>query len=368
MKVPFVDLVANYKKHKTEIDAAMEDVLLNASFINGPAVKALETNFSSIVGTDYCIACANGTDALEILLEAYGVGPGDEVIVPAISWISTAEAVVTVGAKPLFVDIKPDTFLIDELQIEAKITDSTKAILPVHLYGQVCEMDTIMNLAKENDLIVIEDCAQAHNAEYKGKKVGSIGHAGSFSFYPGKNIGAYGDAGCMVTDQKDIAERCKQTTNHGQTKKHNHLFSGRNSRLDTLHAAVINVKLKYINEFTEKRQWIAEQYDRLFENVNAVRRPFKLTNEGHVYHLYVIQVSDRDKVMADLKNANIGTAVHYPNPLPLLTPFESELNITANFPNARYISDNILSLPIFPEMTIEQIEYVAAEVIKSVNA
>ena len=252
-----------YESIKSEIDKSIKEVLVNTSFIGGEIVTEFETNFKKYIGVNYCISCANGTDSIEILLKALDIGKGDEVIVPAISWISTSEAVSSVGGKPVFVDIDPDYYTIDLNKIEKVITNKTKAIIPVHLYGQPVDMIKLMAIAKKHNLKVIEDCAQAHGAEFKSKKIGSFGDCASFSFYPGKNLGAYGDAGAMVTNDSKVAEKARMIANHGQKEKHKHIIEGRNSRMDSIHAAVLNVKLKYLDSWTSRRIEIALKYNSL---------------------------------------------------------------------------------------------------------
>ncbi|MEL6823570.1 MAG: DegT/DnrJ/EryC1/StrS family aminotransferase, partial [Calditrichota bacterium] len=297
MNVPFVDLKKQYHSIKAEIDAAIEDVLSHTAFIGGKAVSEFEEAFADFIGTDYCVACGNGTDSLEILLRAYGIGPGDEVIVPANSWISTSEVVSTAGAKPVFVDVNPLYYTIDPQKVEQAITANTRAIIPVHLYGLPAEMDAIMAIADKHNLIVIEDSAQAHGAEYRGSKIGTIGHAASFSFYPGKNLGAYGDAGGIVTNDANIARTCRMIGNHGQLQKHDHRIEGRNSRMDGLQAAVLKVKLKHLPQWTEGRRQAASVYDNLLQE-SGMQLPRAPEHSKHVYHLYVVQVDGR----AELRN------------------------------------------------------------------
>jgi dTDP-4-amino-4,6-dideoxygalactose transaminase len=361
MKIPFVDLNAQYITLKQEINAAIDRVVHNGSFIGGNEVLDFENSFGKWLGIQHVIGCANGTDSLEILLKSYNIGKGDEVIVPAISWISTSEAVSNVGATPVFVDIHPNFFTIDVDQIEYKISSKTKAIIPVHLYGQACNMEEIMRIAYSNQLIVIEDCAQAHGALWKDKLVGTIGHAASFSFYPGKNLGAYGDAGAMVTNDNRIAEMARMIANHGQKGKHNHIIEGRNSRLDGIQAAILNVKLNYLKDWNDKRRSIALEYNKRL-NPDFVEIPVTNLLCSHVYHLYVIKTSRRSELQIFLKENNIQTAIHYPKALPFLACYEG-LNYTdRDFPVASIIQNQILSLPIYAEMNIEQINFICSEI------
>lgn len=362
MKIPFVDLKAQYLSIKNEIDTAMSSVMADTAFIGGASnnyVSKFEKEFAAFLGVKNVISCANGTDSIEILLEAFGIKAGDEVIVPALSWISTSEAVGRVGAKPVFVDICADTLLIDLTKVEAKITASTKAIIPVHLYGNAVDMETVMQLAKKHNLVVIEDCAQAHEATYNGKIVGSFGHASSFSFYPGKNLGAYGDAGCMTAQSDEIAARCRMIANHGQLEKHNHVMEGRNSRLDGLHAAVLSVKLNYISGWNKARVANAATLSGLIDK-GIYDLPVVNKNATHVFHLYVVRHNRRDELKKYLAGKGIETAIHYPTPLPLLKAYASYGYTPADFPVAHEQTAKILSIPMFPELSAEQINYIAA--------
>lgn len=367
MQIPFVDLKAQYVSIRSEVDAAIAAVISDTAFIGGnnKYVQKFEGEFAAYLGSKHCMSCANGTDSLEILLKAFGIGSGDEVIVPAHSWISTSEAVGNVGAKPVFVDTLEKYHTIDPGKIEEKITSSTKAIMPVHLYGLPAEMDEIMALAKKHNLIVIEDCAQAHGAEYKGKKIGTIGHAASFSFYPGKNLGAYGDAGAMVTNDDTIAAKARMIANHGQLKKHDHVIEGRNSRLDGIQAAVLSVKLKYLDQWNAARINNANYYLKLFSS-SAIQLPQTPSYSKQVFHLFVISVNDREKLSIDLRSAGIETAIHYPMPLPLLKAYAHENYTPQQFPVAANTTAHILSIPMFPELNAAQMEHVVASIQKSV--
>lgn len=366
MKVPFVDLYAQYQDIRKDIDSAIESTIRNSSFIGGPAVKEFEKAFAAWTGIDHVVACGNGTDSIEILLKAYGIGAGDEVIVPAISWISTSEAVGSVGATPVFVDIEEDYFAIDVTRIESAITKNTKAIIPVHLYGHPADMPAIMAIAAKHKLVVIEDCAQSHGARIDGKAAGTFGHAASFSFYPGKNLGAYGDAGCMATNDAAIADQARMIAQHGQKGKHNHLIEGRNSRLDGLQAAILLAKLPYLDSWTERRIANAARYDKALKGGEACL-PKTRPNSRHVYHLYVIRVSGRAAVQAKLEKAGIETAIHYPTPLPFLPCYAHFGHKPQDFPVATACQSTILSIPMFAELTEVQISYVAS-VLKDANA
>ncbi|HAS47581.1 MAG TPA: erythromycin biosynthesis sensory transduction protein eryC1 [Microscillaceae bacterium] len=358
MHVPFVDLKAQYLSIKEEIDSAIAQVLQNTSFIGGETVRQFEKAFAEYIGINHCISCGNGTDAIEILLQAMGIGEGDEVIVPAISWIATSEAVSTVGATPVFVDIEPEFYTLDPAKIEEKITSKTKAIIPVHLYGQPANMPAIMEIAQKYQLKVLEDCAQAHGATIAGKTVGTWGDCGTFSFYPGKNLGAYGDAGAMITNDPELAEKARRIGNHGQLTKHDHTIEGRNSRLDTLQAAILSVKLQHLATWTQARQAHALHYTQLLSEA-PVETPQVRENAEPVYHLYVVRSKMRDELRDYLKTQGIATGIHYPIALPLLPCYQKFQHTAEDFPVASQYQQEILSLPIFAELTKEQMEQVA---------
>ena len=355
--IPFVDLQAQYKSIKSEIDFAIASVIADLAFISGKYARKFEEEFAAYLGIKYCVGCGNGTDAIEILLKSFNIGIGDEVIVPAHSWISTSEAISNVGAKPVFVDTHPDYYTIDVSKLEEKITSNTKTIIPVHLYGLPVEMDEIMKIAKKHNLIVIEDAAQAHGAEYKGRKVGTIGDAAIFSFYPGKNLGAYGDAGCIVTNNEEIAIKARMLANHGQLIKHEHKFEGRNSRLDGIQAAILSVKLKYLDKWNNVRRQHAELYCKLLSGKN-VKLPSAPAYSKHVYHVFAIQIENRTDIITKFKEAGIETLIHYPTPLPFLDAYKHLGHKREDFPVVSGYTDKLLSLPMFPELTGEQIEMV----------
>ena len=366
MKIPFVDLYAQYKTIKTDIDAAIEKTITQSSYIGGTPVKDFENAFATYLGVRHVIACGNGTDSLEIILKAWGIGEGDEVIVPAHSWISTSEAVGNVGAVPVFVDVEADYFTINTEIIESVITPRTKVIIPVHLYGHPANMPAIMMLAEKFGLKVLEDCAQSHGAMINGKKAGTFGHAASYSFYPGKNLGAYGDAGCMTTDDDGLAETVRMIANHGQKGKHNHLIEGRNSRLDGLQAAILSAKLPHLEQWTESRISNAACLSQLLSETGVVVPSVK-AGYRHVFHLFVIKINQREKVIQILKEKGIETAIHYPTALPFL-PCYSDRNFSEkDFPVAFANQSLILSLPMFPELTKPEMEYMAS-ILKSQTA
>ena len=355
--IPFADLKRQYQKLKEEIDSCINDALSNTAFIGGKPVITFEESFSKYIGVNHCVGCANGTDSIEILLNTLGIKEGDEVLVPAISWISTSEAVSSLGATPVFVDIDPSNYTIDVNQITAKITSKTKAIIPVHIYGQPADMKCIMQIAKDHNLKVLEDCAQAHGAKIDGKMAGSFGDASSFSFYPGKNLGAYGDAGCMVTSDDAIAKTARMIANHGQEGKHNHIMEGRNSRLDTIQASILNVKLPYLPKWIETRNDIGNRY--LFEITNPnIKIPVVNKSYFHAFHLFVIRSDNREELISHLKENGIGTSIHYPTALPFLPCYNYMNHKQADFPIAYEYQDKILSIPMFPELKDDEIQKV----------
>lgn len=362
-KIPFVDLYAQYTGIREEIDGAITRVIQNTSFIGGNEVKSFEHAFSDYLQVKHCISCANGTDSLEILLKAYGIGAGDEVIVPAISWISTSEAVSSVGARPVFVDIHPQHYTMDESKIEAVVSPKSKAIIPVHLYGHPCNMDVIMAIAAKYGLTVIEDCAQSHGSRWNGQITGSIGHAASFSFYPGKNLGAYGDAGAMATNDDTIAAICRRIANHGQEGKHNHVSEGRNSRLDGMQAAILSAKLPHLSRWTGQRQAAANAYRSKLSG-SHLQLPQTAPQAEHVFHLFVVRSSKRDALMQALSAAGIETAIHYPSALPFLVCYQSYRHKAEDFPVAFQYQKEILSLPMYPELEENQMEYIASVIRK----
>jgi dTDP-4-amino-4,6-dideoxygalactose transaminase len=348
--VPFADLHAQYLTIKPEIDAAIAEVIRTSAFIRGPHVDRFEREFAAAIGVEHCVSCANGTDSLYVAMHALGVKPGDEIIAPAHSWISTSETITQAGGNVVFCDTDADTYTIDTDRIEALITPRTVGIIPVHLYGQPADMDAIMAIAARHNLWVIEDCAQAHLAKYKGRMVGTFGNAASFSFYPGKNLGAMGDAGAVVTNDAALAERMAMFARHGGLKKGDHRIEGINSRLDGLQAAILS---------TKRRQEIAAEYDRRLAGVPGLTLPYTAEGREHVHHLYVVRHERRDALAAYLAAKRIQTAVNYPVALPFVPAYVRLGHGAEDFANAAHNQDRILSLPIFPEMTADQIVGVA---------
>ncbi len=358
MKVPFNDLSKHHTLIKAELDSAIESVISESSFIRGPHVEMFEKNYARLIDAKYCVSCANGTDALYIAVNALGLQNGEEVIVPAHSWISTSEIVTQAGGVVIFCDTKPDDFTIDPEKIREKITENTVGIIPVHLFGQAADMEKIMMLADEFDLWVVEDCAQAHLATYKGQKVGTFGDAATFSFYPGKNLGAMGDAGAIVTNNLELAEQMAKFARHGGLVKGIHEIEGINSRLDSMQAAILNVKLNHIERWTAQRQKAANKYLARLKGVNHTKVPVISPEKTHVWHLFVIKHEDRDGLMKFLRESNVQTAIMYPIALPFLKAYERFKHTPNDFPNAYNSQSQILSLPIFPEIEDSQIDYV----------
>ena len=362
MNIPFVDLKTQYKSIKTEIDSAIASVIEDTAFVRGKYVNEFEKAYAEKYGVDHCISVANGTDAIYITLKALGVGPGDEVITVANSWISTSETITQTGAKVVFIDIEPDYFTIDVSKIEEKITPNTKAIIPVHLYGQPAEIDAIKKICDAHDLHLIEDCAQAHFGSYKGQKVGTFGTAGTFSFYPGKNLGAYGDAGAIITNDDELADKMRMFANHGSLKKHEHQIEGINSRMDGLQAAILSVKLPHINEWNEKRYRNALLYNELLADVEEVVIPAIRLDCTHIFHLYVIRINERDEVQKHLNQHGISTAIHYPVALPFMQAYNYLGYKPEDLPVAYKYQDEILSLPMYPELSTQSIFYVGEKI------
>ncbi len=359
MNVKFVDLNIQYENLREQMESAFREVIEESAFIRGRHVKAFEDAYRTAYGVGNCISVANGTDAIYIALKMLGVGRGDEVITTAMSWISTSEVITQAGAKPVFVDIDPVYRTIDPGKIEEKITERTRAIIPVHLYGQPADMDPIMRIANEHGLHVIEDCAQAHFAEYRGRRVGTFGTCGTFSFYPAKNLGAYGDAGAIITDDDRLAGRMRMYANHGSSAdKHDHEFEGINSRLDGLQAAVLGVKLPHVGEWNAARVRHAQRYRERLAGLDWLRLPEVREDSTHVFHLFVVQTEEREQLRQFLKDRGIATAIHYPKSLPFLKAYRYLGHRPEDFPVAHTFPDEILSLPMFPELTEQEIDYV----------
>ncbi|MDO9563137.1 MAG: DegT/DnrJ/EryC1/StrS family aminotransferase [Bradyrhizobium sp.] len=354
MPVPFADLQLQYQTIKGEIDAAIAAVIGDNAFIRGPYVDAFEREFAAMAEVEHCVSCANGTDALYLAMAALKVAPGDEVITTAHSWISTSAMITHAGASVAFADTDDTTFTIDPAAIEAAITPRTVGIIPVHLYGQPADMDAIMAIARKHRLWVIEDCAQAHLARYKGKQIGTFGQAATYSFYPGKNLGAMGDAGAVVTNDGALAEHMTMLARHGGLVKHQHHIEGVNSRLDGMQAAILSAKLPHLPDWTRARQHAAKIYDAGLNQIEDVVVPRIAAGRDHVYHLYTIQHPRRDALAAHLNAKGVQTAINYPTALPFLAAYGRLNARPEQFPNAYRAQGRILSLPMFAEITPEQ--------------
>jgi len=367
--IPLVDLAAQYQDLKPEIDAAIARVLEGGHFILGPEVEALEREVAAYCGTSHAVAVASGTDALELALRAAGLGPGDEVITTAFSFFATASSIVNIGATPVFVDLDPVTYALDPAQVEAKVSSKTKAILPVHLYGHPCDMDALARIAQRHKLAIIEDCAQAIGAEHRGRKVGSFGLAGCFSFYPTKNLGAYGDAGMVVTSDARVAEQVRLLRIHGSRDRARYEVISRNSRLDELQAAVLRVKLPHLDAWNAARRQHAARYQALLKDAAGPALVLPHAQEGslHVFHLYVIRVKERDRVQKALVQAGVGAQIHYPYALPHQPVFASLGYRTGQFPVAERAAAEVISLPAYPELTPTLVEQVVSRLLKVLN-
>ena len=367
MEVRFVDLKAQAGSLGDAYRAAFDSILERAAYTMGPELAEFETAFAEYCGCEHAIGVSSGTDALKLAYLAAGVGPGDEVIVPVNTFIATAEAVSHIGATPVFVDCDEATANIDATLLETAITERTKAIAPVHLYGQPAEMDAVLEIAGRHGLAVIEDACQAHGAEYRGRRAGSMGQSAAFSFYPGKNLGALGDGGAVVTNDPQVAERIRLLRNHGQADKYTHAIVGYCDRLHNLQAAFLSAKLAHLDAWNAARAEAAARYDELLADVPGVTRFATLPHVTHVHHLYVVLVDERDRVRDELAAAGIESGIHYPVPLHL-TPAYASLGYSAGaFPVAEKLAGRLLSLPMHPELTSEQIEYVAAKVAEAVS-
>jgi dTDP-4-amino-4,6-dideoxygalactose transaminase len=359
--IPFLDLRAQYETIKDDVHQAINRVLESGQFILGDEVAAFESEFAAHVGAAHGVAVNSGTSALHLALLAAGVGPGDEVITVPFTFVATVAAIRYTGAHPVFVDIDPQSFTLDTAQLEAAITPRTKAILPVHLYGQPADMDPILAIAGRHGLKVIEDAAQAHGAEYKGRRVGSIGALGCFSFYPGKNLGAYGEGGMVVTNDAAYADVLRILRDGGQSRKYHHVRVGYNYRLEGLQGAILRVKLRHLEDWTERRRTRAAEYDKFLEG-SVIVRPREMTYARHVYHIYAVRSHDRDELQRRLQSFGVQTGIHYPIPVHLQEGYHDLGYIAGQFPQAERAAHEVLSLPMYPELSNNKIEFVAAAV------
>ena len=355
-KIPLVGLFDQYQTIKPEIDAAIQNIITNSSFVGGAEVRSFENDFAAYCDAKACVGVGNGTDALYLALRALGIGPGDEVITVAHTFIATSEAISMTGATPIFIDVLEDTMLMDPALIEPAITPQTKAIVPVHLYGQSCDMDAIMEIARKHDLKVVEDAAQAHGGRWRGQRVGSIGDAATFSFYPGKNLGAFGDAGAVVSQDEDFIEHVRMLANHGRLEKYTHKMEGVNSRLDSLQAAILRVKLQYLDEWNARRRQVADAYlEQLTQS--GIAMPVVNANAETVWHLFVIRVTEREQLQSFLKERGIATGIHYPVPLHLQPAYEHRRS-SFDLPATERAAQEVMSLPMYAELKQNEIEAV----------
>lgn len=373
-KINMVDLKGQYEKISGEINEAIQEVLSTTSFINGPAVKNFQTNLEKYLEVKHVIPCANGTDALQITMMALGLKPGDEVITTSFTFIATAEVIALLGLTPVLVDIDPDTFNIDPEAVRKAITDKTKAIVPVHLFGQCADMDALMEIAKEFDLKIIEDTCQAIGADYtfkngKTQKAGSIGDFGCTSFFPSKNLGAYGDGGAIFTNDDELANQCRIIANHGMVTRYYHDLIGVNSRLDSIQAAILNVKLKYLNEYSKERNKAAQAYNEAFANNPNLQTPVKFDRSTHVFHQYTLLTKniDRDALHEYMQSKGIPAPIYYPVPLHLQKAYKDPRYNEGDFPVTEEVCKRVLSLPMHTELDEEQIEFITSTLLEFVN-
>ncbi|GAB6192894.1 DegT/DnrJ/EryC1/StrS family aminotransferase [Desulfocastanea catecholica] len=367
LPIPFLNIKAQYETIKDEIATALQEVIDNTSFAGGPQVKRFEDNFARFCQCEHAIGVGSGTDALWMALIGLGIGKGDEVITSPGTFIATAEAISFCGATPVFVDIDERTYNIDPSLIEAAITPRTKAIIPVHLFGQPADMDPILEIAHRHNLVVIEDACQAHNAEYKGRRAGSLSAAGCFSFYPGKNLGAYGEAGAVVTNNQELADKLRMFRDHGQRKKYYHSIIGWNTRMDGFQGAVLDVKLPHLPAWTDARRKNAKLYNQLLKNVTQITLPFEADYAQHVYHIYAIRAQNRDKLINKLAEQGITCGIHYPVPLHLQEAYQFLGYTEGDFPIAEKCAQEFVSLPMFAELEEESIRYIAKKIKEAVR-
>src|SRR5437870_5268117 len=361
MQVPFLDLKAHHEPIRPELESAIREVLDSNAFAGGPFVAKFEQDFAAFCGTSHAIGVGNGTDALWLTLLALGVGPGDEVITAPMTFMATAEAISFCGATPVFVDIDERTYTLDPEKLERAISPRTKAVIPVHLFGQVADMDPVLEIAGRHGLPVIEDACQAHGAEFRGRKAGSLGIAGCFSFYPGKNLGGLGEAGAVVTNNTELQTRIQMLRDHGQAKKYHHALVGWNARMDGIQGAALRVKLKYLNKGNEARRANARFYDQHLAKIEEVVLPEEAEYARHVYHLYVVRVQERDRVLQAMASRGIACGIHYPIPVHLQEAYRFLGHRKVAFPVAERCAEEFLSLPMYPELTTMQLDAVVHE-------
>ncbi|MCX7963347.1 MAG: DegT/DnrJ/EryC1/StrS family aminotransferase [Candidatus Sumerlaea chitinivorans] len=367
MQVPFLDLQTPHRELWPEIRDEFEKAFHSAAFIGGPQVSAFEEEFAQFCQAAACASVNSGTDALRLALLALGIGSGDEVICPAHTFIATSEAISQTGAKPVFVDIDPHTYTITADHIREKLTSRTRAVIPVHLYGQCADMDPILELAGKHNLLVVEDACQAHGATYKGRPAGTMGHAGAFSFYPGKNLGACGEAGAVVSNDSGIIRKVKMLRDHGQSQKYYHDVEGYNARMDALQAIILRAKLKRLSQWNAARQKCAAYYHKRLSTNQAIQLPSVAPYNTHVFHLYVILVDSRDEVQRKLQERGVGTGLHYPLPLHLQKAYAHMGMSKGSLPVTERVAERLLSLPMFPNLTQEQQDYVCDQLLDIVG-
>ena len=362
LNVPFIDIKQQNRRIWSELQEALDGVISQAQFALGPAVERFEAAFAEYIGRRFCVGLNNGTSALHLALQACDVGPGDEVITTPHTWISTSWAISYVGATPVFVDIHPQSYNINPDLVEQAVTPRTKAILPVHLYGQACDMDALCRIAGEHDLLLIEDAAQAHGAIYGGRRIGSFGKLACFSFYPGKNLGAFGEGGAVVTDDRQLADRIRRLRDHAQNGRHNHVELGHNARMEGIQGAVLDVKLRHLDAWNKARRLNARRYRELLADVPGIQLPVAPMPQAHVWHLFVVLLggADRDSLPAQLRQQGVASGVHYPTPVPLQPAYAHLGYKPGDFPVAEDVMQRCLSLPMFPEMTDEQVVHTAS--------
>ena len=361
VKIPFLDLKAHHDPIRNEVMAAINAVVDQNAFAGGPFVSRFEEDYARFCGAKYCVGVANGTDAIWLALLAKGIGPGDEVITVPMTFMATAEAISYAGATPVFVDIDPQTYTIDVSKLAAAVTSRTKAIIPVHLFGQCADMDPLLEFAAQHNLVVIEDGAQAQGAGYKDRRAGTMGHACATSFYPGKNLGAWGEAGAVTTNDPELRDRMTMFREHGQKKKYFHDVVGWNARMDGMQAAVLSVKLKYLEKANQGRRRAAAQYQKLLAGTPNLILPVEAAYAKHVYHIYAVRVQNRDTLIQRLAERGIATGIHYPVPVHLQKAYSNLGHKKGDFPVSEACADSFLSLPMFPELTEEQVDIVARE-------
>jgi UDP-2-acetamido-2-deoxy-ribo-hexuluronate aminotransferase len=373
-EIRMVDLKTQYETIRDQVDLAVQEVIQSTAFINGPAVKSFQKNLEEYLDVKHVIPCANGTDALQVSMMALGLKPGDEVITVSFTFVATVEVIALLQLKPVLVDVHPDTFNIDPEAVKKAITPKTKAIVPVHLFGQCADMDAIMDIAKEHDLFVIEDSCQAIGADYSflggsTRKAGTMGHAGSMSFFPSKNLGCYGDGGAIFTNDDELAEQMRVVVNHGMRTRYYHDFVGVNSRLDSMQAAILDIKLRYLDEYAEKRRWAARMYNKAFEGNPGIRTPAEFKRSTHVYHQYTLKIegADRDGLMKHLQSKNIPCAIYYPVPMHMQKAYPDVRYKEGDFPVTEELSRKVISLPMHTELDEEQIDFITSSVLEYVN-